>query len=136
MDQPASYHQQTKAVRNNTRVQQYKVLLSSASFTWACRSSLSENNAVATGQLTTLPGVITPATEVNRADQTAAGIPLIAIADARPTEMRNTVVSDAGITSIENILYPTLSDVNTGEGYYRPRERIPFSMKPVSGLSI
>jgi len=77
-------------------------------------SSLSENNAVATGQLTTLPGVITPATEVNRADQTAAGIPLIAIADARPTEMRNTVVSDAGITSIENILYPTLSDVNTG----------------------
>ena len=88
-------------------------------------SSLSENNAVATGQLTTLPGVITPATEVNRADQTAAGIPLIAIADARPTEMRNTVVSDAGITSIENILYPTLSDVNTGEGYYRPRERIP-----------
>lgn len=88
-------------------------------------SSLSENNVVTADELSAVPGVITPTMERNGADQTVTGIPLIAVADERPTEMRNTVVSDAGITSIENILYPTLSDMNRGEGYYMQREKIP-----------
>jgi hypothetical protein len=88
-------------------------------------SSLSENNATGNNELSVFPGETTPGIVRTQSGQTVNGIPLIASADDRQDDMRNAIVTDAGITSIENILYPDLSEVNTKEISYEPGERIP-----------